>query len=711
MNESRINSVRRLVPPLCDALLALWLLTEVAMAHTALSRICMLLFMLGAGIYALMEKRLYISWWMAAYAILILWGALVSMRFAIDRGVSLSMLKTLALNAAFFFMLYQYLVLRADMRRFMGAFVLSICALSLYLLVRQIPLGAWTSRLGEAGGVNANWIGMLCAFAASMCLVLSKNRSKPRASKWWLVPLLPFAISIVLTRSIKAMALFGVLAVVTLLIVYPRRWGLKLLILALLGGALLYFFVLQNNIISTTVLFRIRVTVLTLLKGDAYAGAVYAESLIERGALTQAGLDAIRLRPLTGWGLNCFQLLEGANGTYSHNNYIELAVSGGVILPALWYLPQLLMLIQAARGARRAKREGRESLFVCVCALYLVMQIVMDIAMVSYFDRTSAIFLILLAAAIQIRDGAPDDGTRLFAYLQNPNRLFVKLAEKGWFRRMDDETYLKRFYRGKFGVPLRLDPPVTMNEKLQYLKLHDRDPMHTALADKVSVRDYVSQRAGEAVLVPLLGVWDDPDEIEIDKLPERFVLKCTHDSGGVFLCADKSTFDWKRVKRALKKRLKKNYYWVGREWPYRDVKPRVLAEAFIGEADGSRPDDYKFFCFDGVARAIVVCTNRVGKHASYYFFTRAYEPLRVNRDTAALPEGSVLPRPAHLDEMLSLAETLSAGVKHVRVDLYDTPEGVRFGEMTFFDQSGFADDYVGDGDAVMGAFLDLEDEA
>lgn len=280
---------------------------------------------------------------------------------------------------------------------------------------------------------------------------------------------------------------------------------------------------------------------------------------------------------------------------------------------------------------------------------------------------------------------------------------------------MSDEPYIRHFYRAKMGEKLHLDPPVTFNEKLQWLKLHDRDPLHSLLADKIAVRDYVAEKIGMRYVTPLLGVWDDPDEIDLNALPERFVLKCSHNSGGVITCLDKASFNWQGAKRTLKRQLSSNYYAVGREWLYKDIPPRVLAEAYIGGEDGTPPRDYKFFCFNGVVRAMIVCMDRTARHVSYYYFDREFNILPINRQTVRRlrdeKAGKLekIEKPPHFEEMRTLAETLSQGILHVRVDFYDTAAGIRFGEYTFFDSSGFDEDFTKEGAKIMGDFLHLED--
>ncbi|MDD4311707.1 MAG: ATP-grasp fold amidoligase family protein, partial [Eubacteriales bacterium] len=251
---------------------------------------------------------------------------------------------------------------------------------------------------------------------------------------------------------------------------------------------------------------------------------------------------------------------------------------------------------------------------------------------------------------------------------------------------MDDERYLRLLYHGVLGRPIHLAPPVLYSEKMQWLKLHDKNPIYTKLCDKIAVRDYVSQRVGEQYLIPLLGVWENPDEIDFTSLPNRFVLKCTHDSGSAILCADQSKFDHKAARETLKKKLKRDYSIAGREWPYHDVPRRVLAETHLGAEDGTPPVDFKFFCFHGKVELILAYVHQEdGNNCSYTFLPDFSEfPIYKNDDEPNL----TFARPPHLEEMITLAETLSNGFAHMRVDLYDTAAGVKFGEITLHSSSG-----------------------
>ena len=182
-----------------------------------------------------------------------------------------------------------------------------------------------------------------------------------------------------------------------------------------------------------------------------------------------------------------------------------------------------------------------------------------------------------------------------------------------------DEIAIKLIYRSVFHTALDLKNPVTFNEKLQWLKLYDRNPLYTKLVDKAEVKSWVAERIGWEHIIPTLGMWDSFDQIDFDLLPERFVLKCTHDSGGLVICDDRTTFDIGAARRKIERSLLRNYYWAGREWPYKDVVPRVIAEEYL-DAGASGLIDYKFMCFGGRARCAFTCTGRAADDLRVDFF-------------------------------------------------------------------------------------------
>ena len=251
----------------------------------------------------------------------------------------------------------------------------------------------------------------------------------------------------------------------------------------------------------------------------------------------------------------------------------------------------------------------------------------------------------------------------------------------------EDRKYLEKLYKVRRGEELNLDNPQTLNEKLQWLKLYDRKPLYTKMVDKYEVRKIIADRVGEEFLIPLLGVWDKFDDIDFEKLPNQFVLKCTHDSGGLTICTDKSKFDKGTARRKIESCLKKNYYTNSREWPYKDVKPRIIAEAYMVDESGWELKDYKIFCFNGHAEYVEVDFNRYVKHKlNPYDFD--WNPLNFCDDSKNDYDANI-PKPKRLMEMREIAEKLSRDLDFLRVDFYSIEDKIYIGELTLCPGSGF----------------------
>ena len=273
-------------------------------------------------------------------------------------------------------------------------------------------------------------------------------------------------------------------------------------------------------------------------------------------------------------------------------------------------------------------------------------------------------------------------------YLKNPKRWYAFLSTRGLLKWMPDEAYLKMAFRLKLGTELDLQNPRTFNEKLQWLKLYDRKPLYTKMVDKYEAKKYVADLIGEKYIIPTLGVWDSFDEIDFESLPDQFVLKCTHDSGGLVICDDKSKLDRKSAKREINACMKRNYYWSGREWPYKNVKPRIIAEAYMRNEVTGDLRDYKFFCFGGEPKLLFIATERqsTSSETKFDFFDMEYNHLDLRNGH---PNALVMPeKPACFEEMKQLACKLSAGVPQLRVDFYEVNGSVYFGELTLFHWSG-----------------------
>lgn len=252
-----------------------------------------------------------------------------------------------------------------------------------------------------------------------------------------------------------------------------------------------------------------------------------------------------------------------------------------------------------------------------------------------------------------------------------------------------DRIYLNLAYLKFMHKKLNLKNPKTFNEKLQWLKLYDRNPIYTQLVDKYEVRDFVADKIGNQYLIPLLGIWDNFDEIDFKKLPEKFVLKSTHDSGGIKICKNRSEFDKIEAKQFFEKSLKYNFYYFGREWPYKNVKPRLIAEQYMEDDSGYELKDYKFFCFNGEPQYMFIATdrNKSDEETKFDFFDMNFKhlPLKNGHPNS----NKELKKPYCFDEMKKLARILSENIPHVRVDFYEINQRVYFGELTFYHWSGF----------------------
>ena len=254
---------------------------------------------------------------------------------------------------------------------------------------------------------------------------------------------------------------------------------------------------------------------------------------------------------------------------------------------------------------------------------------------------------------------------------------------------LSDKTFVRWLYYLECGHRLNLDNPLRYNEKLQWLKLYYRNPLWTQMADKYAVKEIVRERVGGEYVVPCLGVWDKAEDIEWDKLPNRFVLKTNHDSGnnGVFICRDKSKIDKAKWTKKINASLHRDTFIPGREWVYKDVKRCVFAEEYLEDATGELRD-YKFFCFGGVVKYLFIATERQsGGEVKFNYFDADFNDLGIVQHHPM--SDKKIEKPAMFEQMKELAANLSNGLPEVRVDLYEVDGKIYFGEYTFFHHNGF----------------------
>lgn len=322
---------------------------------------------------------------------------------------------------------------------------------------------------------------------------------------------------------------------------------------------------------------------------------------------------------------------------------------------------------------------------------------------------------------------------KINAIIKNPRRLLIHLLHKVGII-FSDTTYLKLYYRVQMGRGLDLTNPQTYNEKLQWLKLNYRKPEFTKIVDKVYFKEHIINTIGAQYIIPTLGVWDYFEDIDFEQLPNQFVLKCSHDSGGLVICRDKGTFNYHKAKRKINRHLKNNHFNIGREWPYKDIKPRIIAEQYMANKNFD-PDidinglksidaetlqnkfgllDYKFMCFNGEVKALFLdigVTSKSDGHAENYYrsiYNANWEAMdfKETRDHFPIP----IEKPHFFDDMVKIAQKLSANYPHIRVDLYYINGQIYAGELTFFHGSGLDNCFIpNEWDYKFGEWIKLPD--
>ncbi|WP_248624394.1 ATP-grasp fold amidoligase family protein [Enterococcus cecorum] len=288
------------------------------------------------------------------------------------------------------------------------------------------------------------------------------------------------------------------------------------------------------------------------------------------------------------------------------------------------------------------------------------------------------------------------------------NRDYIMKLFKRSLRILPDKMYIKIYYRLRVGRSLNISSPTTLNEKIQWLKFNYRNPLQTIVSDKLLVRDYITHKIGDEYLIPLLGYWDTFDQIDFDSLPNKFVLKCNHDSGGLVICDGKEHFNYKKAQKIINKSLKNNFFYIGREYQYKNIQPKILCEQYISE-DGNVPVDYKIYCFNGKPDVILVCKDRFmgnSNRARYQFYDQSWNYLPLNRDDDKLPKFDI-PKPKNLDKMLEIATSLSEDFIFSRIDLYNIDGKIYFGEITLSPNSGFDPDISYETDSLFGDKLKI----
>ena len=297
----------------------------------------------------------------------------------------------------------------------------------------------------------------------------------------------------------------------------------------------------------------------------------------------------------------------------------------------------------------------------------------------------------------------------LIKFVKSSDFRYMYLGNIGMLSSVNDEEYIKRRYKIVVGKDLNLENPTLYTEKLQWLKLYDHNPKYTLMVDKYNVKNYVKEKIGEKYIIPTINVWDRFEDIDFDLLPNKFVLKCTHDSGSVVICKDKEKLNLKKVKKRIKKYLKRNYYICSREWPYKDVHPRILAEKYMEDENDGELRDYKFFTFNGEPKIVYITQGRTETCETVAdFFDMNLNHLNLEIDHKMSMERPHPPK--NFELMKGFARILSEGTPQLRVDFYEVNGNVFFGEMTFFHCSGLMKFTPNEWDLEFGKWVTLPEK-
>lgn len=292
-------------------------------------------------------------------------------------------------------------------------------------------------------------------------------------------------------------------------------------------------------------------------------------------------------------------------------------------------------------------------------------------------------------------------------FLKDSNSVWSSLLVRVSFLYKED-TFLKKLFKACMHKELNLEDPQTYSEKLQWLKLYNRRPYYPSLVDKYEVKEFVSKVIGKEFIIPTIGVWNNFDEIDFTELPDQFVLKTTNGGGstGVVICKDKNIFDYKSAKKKLNKSMH-SHVDMG-EWPYKNVTPRIIAEQYMEDKETGELRDYKFFCFDGVVKALFIATDRgvVGDQPKFDFYDADFNHLPFKQGHPH-QKNKKIHKPDNFELMKELAAKLSKGEPHERIDLYEINGKVYFGEITFFHFGGIEPFDPEEWDYTFGSWLNL----
>ena len=605
---------------------------------------------------------------------------ILSSFWSLDFMISLKKSINIFIKTFFIFLLYNNYYKKENLNFLIKSYILAATILCIYQimdygLLNYIKMYFMDHRI-YSDILNVNELGLMVSFA----FLLSLNYIFDKKYKY-IFPAILFFIIIIGTCSKTSYILIfvGTLYLFFKKGVYKKvklnKWSIRLISII----AILFIFFGRNMINN----FIVRVSNMV----NHILGNSYDVSTSERIELYVSGFKLFLQHPILGSGLDTSRIITSVvigSGTYFHSDLIEMLACTGMIGFSLFYAFPISILI-----INRKNNKNKSIVSDMLCFVFILITVVSCI-----YSNKYRFFLLLITMIglpykkLPIKDNMYTYAQKIIESIYKPSNLILRILKIKIINRIiPDKLYLKIIYRCKIKSNLNFSNPKSFNEKLQWLKVYDHNNDYIKMVDKYEVRNYIKKIIGNEYLIPLLEVYNSFDEIDFSKLPNQFVIKCNHDSGGLVICKDKNKFNVDAAKRKINKSLKTNYYYSGREWPYKSVKPKILIEKYMEDETSHELIDYKFMCFNGEPKIVFTCTERFSKdHLKVTFFDLNWNKLPFERHYKSSEK--LIKKPINYDKMLEFSKKLSKNIPFVRVDWYEINGKLCFGELTFYPGSG-----------------------
>ena len=618
-------------------------------------------------------RKIYFNWPIICIFIFAIY-CILSASWAIDYKISLVAGRSVLLLSTFLLFSYNYFRrIPNGLDKLLKTIAIVGIIFSIIVILYYNPIDYFQRLIsGERVGAdiaNVNSIGMKVIVSFVVCVFYAIFKSE---KKYYFLSIIPLIVSIG-CGSRKTIFFAGISIIIMFLYYAFENNDRNIKKIVLLSLSFLIILIVGLYLLKVPFVVTQLDRIGRMINGIFGLGETDHSTML-RMSYINVGINQFYKTPILGIGIDNARLIN-INSTYLHNNFVELLASVGIIGFLLYYIVYIIIFSNFIKK----RKSFNDYYLICLCII--ANTLVLDYGIVSYYSKTTYIYFLMSFLVLNIKS-LELDLSKPIAFFE---KVILKLMDLGFFNFMGDRTFIKFKYWLIFHKRLNLDNPKTFNEKLQWLKLNNYEETQTTMSDKYLAKEYVAKIIGEEYIIPTLGIYESFDEIDFKKLPNSFVIKCTHDSGGLVIVKNKKDFDINKARTKINKCLKKNYFYMGRETPYKYIKPRIIIEKFMSD-NSSELKDYKFFCFSGKVELILVCSER-SKNVKFTYFDKNGKFINVRQCGADNDPKVKLPK--KINQMKKLAEKLSHDMIHVRVDFYEVNGKIYFGELTFFDSSGF----------------------